>query len=54
MAKKQTAKKAPKIETIKLGIHPNNTVTHEGIRYTVLANGNYLNNSTSKEVKLVY
>lgn len=52
--KKTTKTKVPKIETIKIGITPSTTVTYKGDKYYLLANGNYLNKTTNKEVKLVY
>lgn len=51
--KKETKKKAPKIETIKVGVEIGNTVTVNNTKYYLLANGNYLNSTTRKEVKLV-
>ena len=51
---KKTKKKAPKIETIKIGITPSKRVTHKGEKYEQLPNGNYINKATKKEVKLVY
>lgn len=47
------SKKAPKIEIIKCGFEPNNTVTMNSVMYSKLPNGNYLNQKTKKEVKLV-
>lgn len=52
--KKTTKAKAPKIETIKVGVELGSTVNHQGTQYAKLENGNYLNKSTNKEVKLVY
>ena len=51
--KKETKKKAPKIETIKVGVELGNTVTHNNTKYYLQENGNYLNSTTRKEVKLV-
>ncbi len=53
MAKKKTTKKSPKIETIKLGCKPHNTVTYNSEQYQKQPNGNYKNMVSGKEVKII-
>lgn len=53
MDKKVTKKKVTKIETIKLGFEPCTTVVINSVTFKKQANGNYLNKTTNKEVKLV-
>ena len=51
--KKKQVKTEITIETIKLGFEPSKTVKFENVKYTLLANGHYLDNTTNKEVVLI-